>query len=87
MTPKASYASLFDRFDVPTLEGKGPSTVVAPTNEAFAALPAGTVDTLLKPENKKALDKVLNRHCSNFEDIHDNNERISFGVFPLVFYA
>jgi uncharacterized surface protein with fasciclin (FAS1) repeats len=47
---------------VDTLEGKGPFTVFAPTNEAFAALPAGTVDTLLKPENKKELDKVLTYH-------------------------
>jgi uncharacterized surface protein with fasciclin (FAS1) repeats len=47
---------------VDTLEGKGPFTVFAPTNEAFAALPAGTVDTLLKPENKKTLDKVLTYH-------------------------
>jgi uncharacterized surface protein with fasciclin (FAS1) repeats len=38
---------------VDTLEGNGPFTVFAPTNEAFAALPAGTVDNLLKPENKK----------------------------------
>src|SRR3984885_14906314 len=47
---------------VDTLEGKGPFTVFAPTNEAFAALPAGTVDTLLKPENKKMLDKILTYH-------------------------
>jgi uncharacterized surface protein with fasciclin (FAS1) repeats len=47
---------------VDTLEGKGPFTVFAPTNEAFSALPAGTVDTLLKPENKKMLDKVLTYH-------------------------
>jgi uncharacterized surface protein with fasciclin (FAS1) repeats len=47
---------------VDTLEGKGPFTVFAPTNEAFAALPAGTVDNLLKPENKKELDKVLTYH-------------------------
>jgi uncharacterized surface protein with fasciclin (FAS1) repeats len=47
---------------VETLEGKGPFTVFAPTNEAFAELPAGTVDTLLKPENKKTLDKVLTYH-------------------------
>jgi uncharacterized surface protein with fasciclin (FAS1) repeats len=45
-----------------TLESKGPFTVFAPTNEAFSALPAGTVDTLLKPENKKDLDKVLTYH-------------------------
>jgi uncharacterized surface protein with fasciclin (FAS1) repeats len=47
---------------VDTLEGKGPFTVFAPTNEAFAALPAGTVDTLLKPENKTTLDKILTYH-------------------------
>ncbi|MFP5078085.1 fasciclin domain-containing protein [Rhizobium sp. YIM 134829] len=47
---------------VSTLEGKGPFTVFAPTNEAFAALPAGTVDTLLKPENKAQLTKVLTCH-------------------------
>jgi uncharacterized surface protein with fasciclin (FAS1) repeats len=47
---------------VDTLEGTGPFTVFAPTNEAFAKLPAGTVDTLLKPENKDALVKVLTYH-------------------------
>jgi uncharacterized surface protein with fasciclin (FAS1) repeats len=47
---------------VQTLKGPGPFTVFAPTNEAFAALPAGTVDTLLKPENKPALTKVLTYH-------------------------
>jgi len=47
---------------VETLEGKGPFTVFAPTNEAFAALPAGTVDTLLKPENHDKLVKVLTCH-------------------------
>lgn len=47
---------------VDTLSGPGPFTVFAPTNEAFAALPAGTVDTLLKPENKPTLDKVLTYH-------------------------
>jgi uncharacterized surface protein with fasciclin (FAS1) repeats len=47
---------------VDTLEGAGPFTVFAPTNEAFAALPAGTVDTLLKPENKDTLTKVLTYH-------------------------
>jgi uncharacterized surface protein with fasciclin (FAS1) repeats len=44
---------------VETLEGPGPFTVFAPTNEAFAALPAGTVDNLLKPENKDQLVKFL----------------------------
>jgi uncharacterized surface protein with fasciclin (FAS1) repeats len=47
---------------VDTLKGKGPFTVFAPTNEAFAKLPAGTVETLLKPENKAALTKVLTYH-------------------------
>lgn len=45
-----------------TLQGAGPFTVFAPTNEAFAALPAGLVDKLLKPENKAALVKVLTYH-------------------------
>jgi uncharacterized surface protein with fasciclin (FAS1) repeats len=47
---------------VDTLEGTGPFTVFAPTNEAFAKLPAGTVDTLLKPENKATLVKILTYH-------------------------
>lgn len=47
---------------VETLKGPGPFTVFAPTNEAFAVLPAGTVDTLLKPENKPMLTKVLTYH-------------------------
>jgi uncharacterized surface protein with fasciclin (FAS1) repeats len=47
---------------VDTLKGKGPFTVFAPTNEAFAKLPEGTVDTLLKPENKGTLTKVLTYH-------------------------
>ncbi len=47
---------------VSTLEGKGPFTVFAPTNEAFAKLPAGTVDTLLKPENKSKLTAILTYH-------------------------
>jgi uncharacterized surface protein with fasciclin (FAS1) repeats len=47
---------------VDTLSGAGPFTVFAPTNEAFAKLPAGTVDTLLKPENKQLLAKVLTYH-------------------------
>jgi len=47
---------------VPTLESPGPFTVFAPTNEAFAALPAGTVTTLLKPANKPTLTKILEYH-------------------------
>lgn len=47
---------------VSTLKGKGPFTVFAPTNNAFAALPAGTVDNLLKPEMKGTLTKVLTYH-------------------------
>jgi uncharacterized surface protein with fasciclin (FAS1) repeats len=47
---------------VDTLNSKGPFTVFAPTNEAFAQLPAGTVDMLLKPENKAMLTKILTYH-------------------------
>ncbi len=47
---------------VGTLKSPGPFTVFAPTNTAFSALPAGTVDTLLKPENKGTLTKVLTYH-------------------------
>jgi uncharacterized surface protein with fasciclin (FAS1) repeats len=47
---------------IDTLSGKGPFTVFAPTNEAFAKLPAGTVETLVKPENKPMLDKILTYH-------------------------
>jgi uncharacterized surface protein with fasciclin (FAS1) repeats len=47
---------------VDTLSGKGPFTVFAPTNAAFAKLPAGTVDRLVKPENKAALTKILTYH-------------------------
>lgn len=47
---------------VETLQGKGPFTVFAPTNEAFAKLPMGTVETLLKPENLKTLQTILTYH-------------------------
>jgi uncharacterized surface protein with fasciclin (FAS1) repeats len=47
---------------VDTLESKGPFTVFAPTNAAFGKLPAGTVDTLVKPENKATLTKILTYH-------------------------
>jgi len=54
---------------VETLAGKGPFTVFAPVNSAFDALPAGTVDALLKPENKPMLTKVLTYHvvAGNFD--------------------
>jgi uncharacterized surface protein with fasciclin (FAS1) repeats len=47
---------------VETLKGKGPFTVFAPTDEAFAKLPAGTLDNLLKPENKEKLKGILTYH-------------------------
>jgi uncharacterized surface protein with fasciclin (FAS1) repeats len=47
---------------VDTLKGRGPFTVFAPTDEAFAKLPAGTVDNLLKPENKARLSAILTYH-------------------------
>jgi uncharacterized surface protein with fasciclin (FAS1) repeats len=47
---------------VGTLKGSGPFTVFAPTNEAFAKLPAGAVENLLRPENKDALTKILTYH-------------------------
>jgi len=47
---------------VTTLEGPGPFTVFAPTDEAFAKLPPGTIDNLLKPENKAKLRRVLTYH-------------------------
>ena len=49
---------------VDTLNGKGPFTVYAPTNDAFAQLPAGTVDMLLKPENKAMLTRILTYHVA-----------------------
>jgi len=58
---------------VEALSGPGPFTVFAPVNAAFAALPAGTVDTLLKPENKKMLVKILTAHVAagdwTYEDL------------------
>src|SRR4051812_50208018 len=47
---------------VQTLKGPGPFTVFAPTDEAFAKLPAGTLETLLKPENKDQLKRILTAH-------------------------
>jgi len=78
MVSKASAADIVDtavagRFDtlvaavkaaglVDTLKGPGPFTVFAPTNEAFAKLPPGTLENLLKPENKEQLQKILTYH-------------------------
>ena len=47
---------------IDTLKGKGPFTVFAPTDAAFAKLPAGTLETLLKPENKAKLQRILKAH-------------------------
>ncbi len=52
-----------------TLNAAGPYTVFAPTNEAFEALPAGTVEKLLKPANKEALTKILTYHVVAGEEI------------------
>ena len=56
---------------VETLQGEGPFTVFAPTNDAFAALPEGTVDTLLLPENKEMLAEVLTCHVVATEAMSD----------------
>lgn len=57
---------------VETLQSEGPFTVFAPTNEAFAALPAGTLESLLKPENKDKLVKILTYHVVS-GDIYSKN--------------
>jgi uncharacterized surface protein with fasciclin (FAS1) repeats len=65
---------------VDTLEGPGPFTVFAPTNEAFAKLPEGTVDNLLKPENLDMLKKVLTYHVvAGRIDTHDLKKMIQDG--------
>jgi uncharacterized surface protein with fasciclin (FAS1) repeats len=65
---------------VETLEGPGPFTVFAPTNEAFNKLPAGTIDTLLKPENKATLTKVLTYHVvAGRLSAHDLMKKIKEG--------
>lgn len=56
---------------VETLSGPGPFTVFAPTNEAFDRLPAGTVETLLKPENKETLTKILTCHVVGADVMSD----------------
>src|SRR5216684_6268683 len=65
---------------VDTLEGPGPFTVFAPTNEAFAKLPAGTVDTLLMTDNKATLTKILTYHVvSGRMDAQDIAKAIKAG--------
>ena len=65
---------------VDTLKGKGPFTVFAPVNLAFAALPAGTVDTLLKPENKATLTHILTYHVvAGKLDMMELEKRIKAG--------
>lgn len=71
------------------LSGPGPFTVFAPTNDAFGKLPAGTVDTLVKPENKDALVKILTSHVVSgtysAADIikHTNNGKKRFNLKTL----
>ena len=62
---------------VETLSGAGPFTVFAPTNQAFAALPAGTVETLLKPGNKDQLTRILICHVAAASAISDTIMRHS----------
>ncbi len=65
---------------VDTLKGPGPFTVFAPTNEAFAKLPGGTVDMLLKPENKDTLVKILTYHVvAGRVSVADMREQIKEG--------
>ncbi|MFW0758881.1 fasciclin domain-containing protein [Pseudomonas sp. H11T01] len=65
---------------VDTLKGKGPFTVFAPVNSAFAALPAGTVDSLLKPENKATLTHILTYHVVPGKlDMMELSKRIKAG--------
>ena len=61
---------------VETLQGDGPFTVFAPTNEAFAKLPDGTVETLLKPENKDQLTKILTCHVVAANAMSDAIEKM-----------
>ncbi len=61
---------------VDTLEGPGPYTVFAPTDDAFAKLPAGTVDNLVKPENHDTLVKILTYHVVPRQDQHQGPERL-----------
>jgi uncharacterized surface protein with fasciclin (FAS1) repeats len=62
---------------VDTLKGKGPFTVFAPTDEAFAKLPAGTVEDLLKPENKEKLVAILTYHVLSGRDLASQVTKMS----------
>lgn len=74
---------------VEALSGPGPFTVFAPVNDAFAALPAGTVDALLLPENKATLTKVLTAHVAagnwSFDDLKAKADEMggSFAITTL----
>lgn len=71
---------------VETLEGAGPFTVFAPTNEAFGALPKGTVETLLKPENKDKLVKILTCHVVVAKDFAKDIAKMvdaDKGAYPI----
>jgi uncharacterized surface protein with fasciclin (FAS1) repeats len=74
-----------------TLEDKGPFTVFAPTNAAFAKLPAGTVDKLVKPENKAELSKILTYHvvAGKFEhaDLTDGKKLLTVEGEELIVKA
>lgn len=61
---------------VETLQGPGPFTVFAPTNEAFAQLPKGTVENLLKPENKDKLVKILTYHVVSADALSDTIKKM-----------
>jgi uncharacterized surface protein with fasciclin (FAS1) repeats len=61
---------------VDTLQGSGPFTVFAPTNEAFAQLPQGTVENLLKPENKDKLVKILTYHVVSADALADTIKKM-----------
>ena len=72
---------------VDTLSGTGPFTVFAPTNEAFGKLPAGTVDTLLKPENKAKLTAVLTYHVvpkKVLSDVLENMIKDGSGSYDIL---
>ena len=68
---------------VDTLSGPGPFTVFAPTNEAFAKLPPGSVETLVKPENKAALTKILTYHVVSGRYSADDLMRLAKAGEPL----